>query len=208
MTAFNPERHYHGAPCREGHTLRYLKGDSCVPCAIKHQQRRRATPEGRAKKREAGRKFRAENLESERQRSRDYVRSHHLKMNRAAKGWRERQPYLDLIAHQLFHAARERARAKKKPFTITQTELRQLIGATSCCPIFGTPFPTSKQEVREHGRMRSYSLDALVPALGYTLQNVRIISCRANIIKSMGSAEEHRLIADWMLRETTRGGAE
>jgi hypothetical protein len=48
----------------------------------------------------------------------------------------------------------------------------------------------------------SPSLDKINPELGYVPGNVAIISYRANRIKNNGTAEEHRLIADWMDAQT------
>ena len=50
------------------------------------------------------------------------------------------------------------------------------------------------------GTYSSPSLDRLVPALGYVKGNVQVISWRANKLKGEGTAEDHRLIAEWMER--------
>ena len=47
-------------------------------------------------------------------------------------------------------------------------------------------------------RTNSPSLDRLSPEKGYVRENVFWISWKANMIKSIGSAEEHLLIAMWM----------
>ena len=44
----------------------------------------------------------------------------------------------------------------------------------------------------------SPSFDRVDPSQGYTPENTRIISTRANRIKNDGSASEHRRIADWL----------
>lgn len=50
----------------------------------------------------------------------------------------------------------------------------------------------------------SPSLDRLLPGLGYTKQNIRVISNKANTIKSSASVEELRQVADWLERERRR----
>lgn len=47
----------------------------------------------------------------------------------------------------------------------------------------------------------SPSLDRIIPALGYTKDNVRIISWRANNLKSNGTAEEFERIAAYIRGE-------
>ena len=48
----------------------------------------------------------------------------------------------------------------------------------------------------------SPSIDQIEAGKGYTYENMRIISWRANRIKNDGSAEEHRLIAEWIEKVT------
>ena len=63
------------------------------------------------------------------------------------------------------------------------------------CPILGIRLVYGKK-----GRMvdASPSLDRVDPSKGYTLENTRVISNRANRIKNDGTAEEHRKIAAYM----------
>ena len=46
----------------------------------------------------------------------------------------------------------------------------------------------------------SPSIDRIRPSLGYTKGNVAVISHRINTIKSFGTADEHRMIADYLDR--------
>jgi hypothetical protein len=54
----------------------------------------------------------------------------------------------------------------------------------------------------------SPSLDRINPEKGYVRGNIAIISYRANRMKADGTADEHRLIAEWIRRMTTQKGAE
>jgi hypothetical protein len=45
------------------------------------------------------------------------------------------------------------------------------------------------------------SLDRLIPSLGYTKTNTKIICTRCNIIKNGGSLQDHQNIVDWLTRE-------
>lgn len=54
------------------------------------------------------------------------------------------------------------------------------------CPVFGTPFN------------EDYSIDRMVPHIGYTPNNINIISLRANIVKGNASLEELEAVVAWM----------
>jgi hypothetical protein len=94
----------------------------------------------------------------------------------------------------LLARARQRARAAGLPFSIT----REDIVIPDRCPIFDIPLSWSGMKERNS----SPSLDRLVPELGYVRGNIAIISHLANRIKNTGTADEHRLIADWMDAQT------
>jgi hypothetical protein len=63
------------------------------------------------------------------------------------------------------------------------------------CPIFNITLNYNSNEGRTEN---SPSLDRIDPTKGYTIDNIKIISWRANRIKNDGTAMEHRLIADYM----------
>lgn len=97
----------------------------------------------------------------------------------------------------LYHYQRIRYRAKKSnakrlgvPFSV---EFSELVWPTHC-PILGIAldyFAESRQE-------NSPSFDQNIPGQGYTKENTRIVSWRANRIKNNGTAEEHRLISEYL----------
>jgi hypothetical protein len=64
------------------------------------------------------------------------------------------------------------------------------------CPVLGIPLIS-----RSEDRGNAHSIDRLIPELGYTPENCRVISNRANMIKSNASVEELRLVADWLEKE-------
>jgi hypothetical protein len=61
------------------------------------------------------------------------------------------------------------------------------------CPVLKIPIKADLQ-----GSDNSPSLDRLVPSEGYTKENARVISWRANVIKNCGTREEHERIAAYM----------
>jgi hypothetical protein len=62
------------------------------------------------------------------------------------------------------------------------------------CPILGLELDYFNAFRSEN----SPSFDQLIPGKGYTKDNVRVISYRANRIKNDGTSEEHRRIADYL----------
>jgi hypothetical protein len=94
----------------------------------------------------------------------------------------------------LIRAARKRSRKAGLSCTILATD----IVVPALCPVLGTPILPGV------GRMAdsSPSLDRKDPKQGYIPGNVFLISWRANRIKSDGTAEEHRRIADWIDSQT------
>lgn len=75
------------------------------------------------------------------------------------------------------------------------------IGWPSYCPAIGI-----KLEYGTKGKAcdSSPSFDRVDPTKGYTLENTRVISNRANRIKNNGSAAELRMIADYIDRELNK----
>ena len=93
-------------------------------------------------------------------------------------------------AHTLFIQTRSRARKSGIPFTIEETDL--LI--PEICPVLGIPLFWT-QRTRSGN---TPSIDRIIPNLGYTPDNIAVISWRANRLKNDGTAEELHRIADWM----------
>jgi hypothetical protein len=92
----------------------------------------------------------------------------------------------------LFDNARARAYSSGTPFQLTEAD----ISVPDVCPVLGIPLMRAVGAVC--GTDNSPSLDRIVPELGYVPGNIAVISKRANTIKSTGTAEEHRRIADWI----------
>lgn len=98
----------------------------------------------------------------------------------------------------LLMAARNRAKLQNLPCTITKDD----IVIPQFCPVLGIPL------VRARGRPddNSPSLDKIVPELGYVTGNIKVISMKANRLKSDGTEAEHLAIAEYMRKNS--GSAE
>jgi hypothetical protein len=90
----------------------------------------------------------------------------------------------------MWHKAKERASKKGLPFSIKKED----IVIPEVCPILGVTLAVGSIKDRHN----SPSLDRIDPMLGYTPDNVAVISHRANTIKNNGTAEEHKKIANWI----------
>ncbi len=100
----------------------------------------------------------------------------------------------------MFCKARQRAKEKNVPFDIDIDYVRSLVGENAelavRCPVLGflLDYSTQRTEGTGHALPNSPSIDRIVPELGYVKGNVRIISHRANTIKSNASVQELKLV--------------
>lgn len=88
------------------------------------------------------------------------------------------------------HNAKWRAKKDGVPFTITYADF----DIPAACPVLGIAIKRGVGRVSDN----SPSLDRIEPAKGYVPGNVEVISFRANTLKSNGTADEHRLVADYI----------
>jgi hypothetical protein len=95
-----------------------------------------------------------------------------------------------MIIGRLLQAAKKRAESQNLAFEITRDDLL----LPEKCPVFGTPLVVGDRRCTGD----SPSVDRVVPELGYVPGNVRIISLRANRLKSNGTEEELRALVRYM----------
>lgn len=94
----------------------------------------------------------------------------------------------------LIQGARSNAKRRGIPFSLTRDD----IVIPKVCPVLGIPLR------KAHGRMddSSPSIDRLDSSLGYSPDNIRIVSWKANRIKSNATLSDLRALVSWL--ETTR----
>lgn len=112
------------------------------------------------------------------------------------KAWRINKPQT-----YLWHHARMRARRKKLPFTITPQD----IPLPTHCEVFGVKliYGTGGRAERD----LSASVDRIEPRHGYVPGNIRVISFRANFLRSTGTLAEFETICDWLRRQLQQRAA-
>jgi hypothetical protein len=103
------------------------------------------------------------------------------------------------ISHKkrMVYAAKRHAKEKNLPFNLQESDMV----IPEFCPVLGIKI---RFDNPFNDRDSSPSLDRLVPELGYTKSNTRIICDRANRIKSDGSIEEHQKIINYLKKELAR----
>lgn len=91
--------------------------------------------------------------------------------------------------YAIWEQTKKRARENGVRFTLTVHDIPQV---PECCPVLGIPL---KANDKAGPLDSSPSLDRIKPGYGYVPGNVRVISHRANRLRSDGTAAELALVA-------------
>jgi hypothetical protein len=91
---------------------------------------------------------------------------------------------------RLWSATKRRAFVKNVPFSIEVSDIQ----IPETCPVLGIPLSVGDGK-KHHG---SPSLDRFIPELGYVPGNVRVISDRANTLKSDGTINEFEKVLEFL----------
>lgn len=94
---------------------------------------------------------------------------------------------------RLYDSAKDRATARDIEFSISYED----IVVTEKCPILGVPLVYRGGKAYDD----SFSLDRIDPSKGYIPGNVRVVSRKANAMKSNASKEELLAFASWVMKE-------
>ena len=92
--------------------------------------------------------------------------------------------------HRIWERVWKRAREQDIPFNLTVHDVPEI---PEYCPVLGIEL---KANTVAGPLDSSPSMDRIVPALGYVVGNVRIISNRANRIRADATADELRRVAE------------
>lgn len=110
-----------------------------------------------------------------------------------SKEWKAANPKNTWV-HSAVNRAKKRAKIKNVPFNLSSKELLPLV--PDACPIFGTPFSFTCNV--SGGTDTSPSIDRIDPKKGYVIENIAIISVKANAIKSAYTADDLLKVAKWL----------
>ena len=124
-------------------------------------------------------------LEQQRKKDEEAIQKREKYCEKYEKYERERHPQWSL-----FRNAKGRSKRYNLPFTLKIED----IVIPEFCPVLGIKLRKAS------GKMDDFSptLDRLNPKLGYTKENICVMSNRANRMKSNGSIEEHEKVAKFM----------
>jgi len=191
--------YYTGAPCKHGHdSERYTSTHSCVECLKKTDKasRRRYRERNREKIKERARKWRDNNREHIRRKLKewhennpfatDYKNNERYKEQRIviARRFRVNNPVKALLINK-----RAWCKRHKVEFDLQEED----IIIPTVCPVLGIPLFWGGGIKNDN----SPSLDRFDPKGGYTKENIRVLSWRANNLKSNGTLTEFELILQY-----------
>ena len=90
------------------------------------------------------------------------------------------------IKKNMINRSRSRAKKKNIPFTITEDDIE----IPSKCPVFNHEFILDDTDW-------TYSLDRIIPELGYVSGNLVVVSNKANIIKNNATPDEILIVGNF-----------
>lgn len=159
---------------------------------VRHEQKCNAARTFRAKYPERVRainlKYDCAHREERAEYQRRYREANREKLQAKSRLRRETRLALTMLKH-----AKHTATRKNIPFDLCESD----IDVPPFCPVLGLQLQVGKGRRTD----ASPSLDRVVPSLGYVRGNVRVISWRANNLKSDATAAELRAVLQYMESE-------
>jgi hypothetical protein len=95
-------------------------------------------------------------------------------------------------AHDRIHNIRGRAKRKGVPFRLAAKDILVCLPPNLRCPVLDIPLVFGHAACLPD----SPSIDRIIPELGYVPGNIRVISMRANSLKSNATADELQRVLD------------
>ena len=89
----------------------------------------------------------------------------------------------------LYNRLKSSAKKRNIEFSLTVTDM-YYIDYPLICPILNIPMKFNKGKVEDN----SYSVDRIDNTSGYSLDNIQIISYKANILKNKASLEDLKML--------------
>lgn len=94
----------------------------------------------------------------------------------------------------LYNRIKNSAQRRNIEFTLTLSDLYDLSFPITC-PVLGIPMQFNRGRPQDD----SYSIDRLDSSIGYTIDNIRVISYRANRLKSDATQTEITKLANYIV---------
>jgi hypothetical protein len=131
--------------------------------------------------------------DNERQRKRRIEKRDEL-LEYGRKYQTKRRNNFDYRLQMLLNASKQRALSKGREHTITLQDIKDKYPVDGRCPVFGTLLQFNSTGFRDS----SPSIDRIDSNRGYTVDNIQIISWKANQIKRNASLEELILLVNYL----------
>jgi len=107
---------------------------------------------------------------------------------------KKRREAFDYRLQMLLNASKQRAKLKNREHTLTLQDLKDKYPSDNKCPVFGFDLEFNSAGFRE----TSPSIDRIDSTKGYTLDNIQIISWKANRLKSYATLEDLEILVAFM----------
>lgn len=95
-------------------------------------------------------------------------------------------------AREVYNRLKNSAKKRNISFELTLSDIYNLDLPISC-PILNIPLKYNRGTPKDD----SYSIDRIDSTKGYSMDNIVVISYRANFLKNNGTAEELKLISEF-----------
>lgn len=92
----------------------------------------------------------------------------------------------------IYNRLKASAKKRKIPFSLTLTDLNNLSWPITC-PILNIPLKFNRGQACDD----SYSIDRIDSTLGYTIDNIVVISLRANKLKNNATKDELQRLSEF-----------
>lgn len=93
----------------------------------------------------------------------------------------------------IYNRLKQSAKSRQIPFDLTLLELYDLSFPITC-PILGMPLKFNRGTAQDD----SFSIDRIDSTLGYCINNIHVISWRANRLKNDATLEELQKISNYL----------
>ena len=126
------------------------------------------------------------------------------------RAWKEKNPqsrkkyrdaWFSIPENRIKHTLNQAKTRALKNGVFFNINIEDLLPLPERCPVFNTPLNYAGVGQQRGFVDNSPSIDRIIPSLGYTKGNVKIVSWRANRIKADASLNELIAIMDYIKRE-------
>lgn len=100
--------------------------------------------------------------------------------------------FTELDTKELYNRLKSSAKRRRIPFNLTLTELNNLTFPISC-PILGIPIKFNRGRAEDN----SISIDRIDSSKGYEIENIIVVSLKANRLKSNATKEELQKLSEF-----------